>query len=331
MNEQNNPPEKQDDEISLLDLFAVLIRYRKLIVIGTLCAALLGAVFFVARPVASNLLNGGGFSFPPPAYDVTFNVNVQDVPSALKNYLVNNLSGREFALNTYVTSLFSNAPFLTQVYKRYPLWPVVSESGKEIERPTDIETLSFVSRSIASSSSSLQEAPAEDVLVSCSLADDRTDYAENALFQFSVTLNKAPEDRVFRQEGGEGADSQGAVSGEDWLASDFAAAALAEADRLAQERILPVLASVAEDPNTQTMIARQTASYLASFQGFFFLDPTPVARVFKTGSWLMGLLITVFAGFFLFVFLAFLLNAVRNVKNDPDARRVIEDAWNSGK
>ena len=34
-----------EDEISLIDLFAVLIRYRKLIVIGTLVVSFLGLVW----------------------------------------------------------------------------------------------------------------------------------------------------------------------------------------------------------------------------------------------------------------------------------------------
>ena len=62
----------------------------------------------------------------------------------------------------------------------------------------------------------------------------------------------------------------------------------------------------------------------------FELEKEPFVLSVPQGR-LKKLIIVVFAAFFLLVFLAFARNAVQNVKADPDASKIISDAWNSGK
>ena len=45
----------------------------------------------------------------------------------------------------------------------------------------------------------------------------------------------------------------------------------------------------------------------------------------------MKFIIAVFASFFVFVFISFLLNAVANIKTDPYASNLIKKAWDEGK
>ena len=42
-------------------------------------------------------------------------------------------------------------------------------------------------------------------------------------------------------------------------------------------------------------------------------------------------IVATFAAFFIFVFIAFLLNAVANIKTDPYASNIIKKAWDEGK
>ena len=62
----------------------------------------------------------------------------------------------------------------------------------------------------------------------------------------------------------------------------------------------------------------------------FELEKEPFVLSIAQGR-LKKLIIVVFAAFFLLVFLAFARNAVQNVKADPEASKIISDAWNSGK
>ena len=43
------------------------------------------------------------------------------------------------------------------------------------------------------------------------------------------------------------------------------------------------------------------------------------------------LIITTFAAFFIFVFIAFFKNAIENIKKDPEASGKIKSAWDEGK
>ena len=46
---------------------------------------------------------------------------------------------------------------------------------------------------------------------------------------------------------------------------------------------------------------------------------------------LRNMLIVAFGSLFVFIFIAFLLNAIRNIKEDPEASKKIKDAWVNGK
>jgi hypothetical protein len=55
-----------------------------------------------------------------------------------------------------------------------------------------------------------------------------------------------------------------------------------------------------------------------------FVILEPMGRVKK-------IIIATFAAFFILVFVAFLLNAIENIKNDPEASGKIKTAWDKGK
>ena len=59
-------------------------------------------------------------------------------------------------------------------------------------------------------------------------------------------------------------------------------------------------------------------------RGAAFEIPVAQGRVTK-------LIIVAFAAFFVTIFIAFVLNAVSNIKADPQASKVISDAWRAGK
>ena len=74
--------ENSEDEISLLDLFAVLIRYRKLIVLGTLIVSFLAGLYLFAVPLIFKKAN-------TQKAKVAYTVSVRAIPLSIATKLPN--------------------------------------------------------------------------------------------------------------------------------------------------------------------------------------------------------------------------------------------------
>ena len=76
--------------------------------------------------------------------------------------------------------------------------------------------------------------------------------------------------------------------------------------------------------------ATDLQEFIGSFDGFLslrgepFVVPEGRGRIKKT-------VIIFLAAFFVFVFIAFLKNAIENIKADPVSSKLIADAWKAGK
>ena len=64
-----------------------------------------------------------------------------------------------------------------------------------------------------------------------------------------------------------------------------------------------------------------------NYDSFVEADDIPYIVPSQQDSKLFTIIIVAFASFFLFVFIAFTLNAVKNIKQNPQARQTISDAW----
>ena len=64
-----------------------------------------------------------------------------------------------------------------------------------------------------------------------------------------------------------------------------------------------------------------------NYDSFVEADDIPYIVPLQQDSKLFTIIIVAFASFFLFVFIAFTLNAVKNIKQNPQARQTISDAW----
>lgn len=106
MSEINTNKEIQEDEISLLDLFAVLIRYRKLIVFGTLIVTFLAGLYLFVLPL---------FRQTDRMADVTYAVDVMNIPNSVSAKLPNKDRITPLYLSTYNAQ---RLPFLVDHIKK---------------------------------------------------------------------------------------------------------------------------------------------------------------------------------------------------------------------
>ena len=77
-------------------------------------------------------------------------------------------------------------------------------------------------------------------------------------------------------------------------------------------------------------LATDINEFMETFGNFLNLRGEPFVVPEGRGR-VKNLIIVFFASFFVFVFVAFLKNAIANIKADPVSNKLISDAWNAGK
>ncbi|EID83948.1 hypothetical protein MSI_26420 [Treponema sp. JC4] len=100
-------------ENDLVDWFAILLRNRKLIIIGTFVLTFLAGLYIFIRPLIS------------PKYDkkvlsVTYVIKTQGFPSTI-NYGLTRLAAN-LSLNDELANSFDDYPLLAKEYKKYPVF-----------------------------------------------------------------------------------------------------------------------------------------------------------------------------------------------------------------
>jgi len=100
--------ENAEDEISLLDLFAVLIRYRKLIIFGTLIVTVLAGLYLFVVPMVFKKAN-------TQTAQVAYTVSVKAIPLSISSKLPDGSKVTPLYLATYNSQ---RLPFLVEQLKK---------------------------------------------------------------------------------------------------------------------------------------------------------------------------------------------------------------------
>src|SRR5574344_1370646 len=102
---------EQDDEISLVDLLAVIIRYRKLIIWGTVAVFAVVAFYYFALPQFIP-------SMKKKTLTATYTVYTYDVPASIKSNLSITTGGNY--INSKLLERLQNRPYMAREVKRFP-------------------------------------------------------------------------------------------------------------------------------------------------------------------------------------------------------------------
>lgn len=344
MNEQNNPPEKQDDEISLLDLFAVLIRYRRMILGGTLAAGVLCALVLYGggaiqkslrqeqEPAAVAALLGDPENQGPDSeyswildgniWNLTYTIRVRNLPAYLDSYLRENFGESTADLLLYFRNVWYDTAFLADLHRQHTLWPPAAEIEDAAEYNGFFLELQKRDQNADSSPGKPQYARFGEVLIWNTTARNPDEPEPDVL---SVTLEKLPESAVVPYE----LDGTGHPP----LAQEFISGIVQQANAQAAAGILPLLEALAADPDSRPAVVREANAVLRGGGDFFRLVPDPAVRSAGIGgiNRPLAVIIAFFAAFFVLVFCAFLRNAVDSVRRDPSASSLIREAWEAGK
>lgn len=285
----------QEDEISLIDLFAVLIRYRKVIIIVTFLTTFLTGLYLFVLPILNPSTSGKKVS-------LTYTVDVSRLPISVEKYLNQN-NTRDNMVFTLFSNDINNLTTFASVYKKYP---VFSEPEK---LPTSEAEYNLLIKNILENKTvAIEDNPirsSTDIILEVS--EDNKEKADAFVSELVGNVNKSLMAYMLPLL-------------ENLQSNTAETIALARKEN----------AIVANSSQELQQMLLDLNSYLLSLENFALVEGEPFIMSVAQGR-MMKLVIVTFASFFISVFIAFVLNAINNVKADPAASKVISDAWKAGK
>lgn len=279
-----------EDEISLIDLFAVLIRYRKLIIIGSFITVFLAGLYLFVLPLVVP-------TFDKKESIVTYNVIVDNFPVTVERQL--NVGRIPSIFMAYVRE----RPFFSSVYKNHLIFSLDGKMPETTEEFNEQVVELFEDGKFSMRQGTL----GETVEIILEVPQDNMDKTEAFVADLVTQANERIKNYLYPR--------------------------LEDLRKNTKETIAVMEQQTTMIGNSTQELQRVLAdleSYMASLEDFVQLEDTPFILPVAQGR-LTKLVIVAFAGFFVFIFIAFVLNAIKNVKADPQASKVISDAWKAGK
>lgn len=283
-----------EDEISLIDLFAVLIRYRKLVVIGTLAVALAAFAWLFVLPKFVPSLN-------KKTLTISYALKTERLPSSVA-FSVN------YDILLTATNYMNDVRVLADAQREFSIFadekkvPSVSAYNKQIQDAIDKEK--FVAK---------RSPIADTIAVTCKIPIEKEDFADDFIKKIAkmasdyIEADLMPEINTLEDNA-------------DMILEKYGDLGLSEKKSSSSSSSFTNYADISSDIKAFKLKHDMFVQLLDDA----FVITDPAGRTIK-------FIVATFAAFFIFVFIAFLLNAVANIKTDPYASNIIKKAWDEGK
>lgn len=290
MNE-NEVVQNNEEEISLIDLFAVLIKHRVLIVLVTVIVTVLAGLYlFVAPKVIKSL--------DKTSVTVSYNVKAASLPKSMMEKFPE-------SRNTpiYLASYNANRiQFLVEEFKQFRVFNEDEMSEYEfngfVQQLITKKKYSIRRSELGSEFEIIFDIPLDKIDVATDLVKDIISKTEVELKAYFNPLIEELEENTSNSI----------------------------------EKALQISSSTTDMSSLQNLqnLSVEIEKFKTSTKNYLELNEAPFVIPQARGR-AKKLVIVCFAAFFIAVFMAFLLNAIENIKKDPEASKVISDAWNAGK
>lgn len=279
---------QKSQEISFIDLLAVLIRYRVLIILGTLIFTGVAVLYTIILPKFFPSMNTRSIA-------VTYTLETRELPSDVQRILSNS----QASITLLTMSRLQNQSFFAEQYKK------LFEDKKNI--PKDDYEYNIMIQQYQKNNYSVSKGEIPGTLFVTFTIPDTEEYREK--------VSSFMEDSI------------------DLINSELKSTIMPQINAM-----LTLLKEIDMKENTNQ--ERNMSTYLQdqknmlqleyvvkNYDSFVEADDIPYIVPLQQDSKLFTIIIVAFASFFLFVFIAFTLNAVKNIKQNPQARQTISDAW----
>ena len=295
MNEINNTSVTEDDEISLLDLFAVLIKHRFMIVFGTIFVFVFTCLKLFVLPLLSTEKMNRNVS-------IEYRISVKQLPTALEQEISS-------SKNMGIVKMMAESQFLDIISVVEEIKKINPYSSDDSNKLNGYEYNSFVRDLMKSKKYEAKSAPVRnEIILNIIVPESNIEEANRFVQSLTAKNNKELEDYFFPTID-----------------------AFEKSRRNAYEKLTESSESSSKsDIQTVLLILNQIDEFRSEYTSFLsctadpFIIPEPLGRAKKT-------IIVTFATFFILVFIAFLLNAIDNIKQDAEASEKIKSAWVGGK
>ena len=286
-----------EDEISLIDLFAVLVRYRKLVVIGTLAVALTAFAWLFVLPKFVPSLN-------KKTLTISYALKTERLPSSVA-FSVN------YDILLTAKNYMNDVRVLADAQREFSIFadekkvPSVSAYNKQIQDAIDKEK--FVAK---------RSPIADTIAVTCKIPIEKEDFADDFIKKIAkmasdyIEADLMPEINTLEDNA-------------DMILEKYGDLGLSEKKSSSSSSSSSSFTNYA-DISSDIKAFKLKHDMFVQFLDDAFVITDPAGRTIK-------FIVATFAAFFIFVFIAFLLNAVANIKTDPYASNIIKKAWDEGK
>ena len=292
MSEIENTTIAEEDEISLIDLFSVLIKHRFMIIAGTIAVGVIGIAYLFLLPILMK-------STDKHAVTIEYTYQIDSLPLALEQEL--GFSDQKQKVIVSLASYNMNRlTLLADEVKKY------NPFGAELDEMTPYAYNRYIQTLSKEKKYTVEISPMQTELIVTLTVP------ENNISQASLMVNDIVSNTVTEIE--------------NYIFPKIDAIEKATNDSLSFVDSGDSSTSTQKLKDTQVQIKNFKTTYEAFLTetGEPFILLEPLGRLKK-------LIIIVFAAFFIFVFIAFLLNAIENIKKDPEASGKIKTAWDGGK
>ena len=292
MSEIENTTIAEEDEISLIDLFSVLIKHRFMIIAGTIAVGVIGIAYLFLLPILMK-------STDKHAVTIEYTYQIDSLPLALEQEL--GFSDQKQKVIVSLASYNMNRlTLLADEVKKY------NPFGAELDEMTPYAYNRYIQTLSKEKKYTVTISPMQTELIVTLTVP------ENNISQASLMVNDIVSNTVTEIE--------------NYIFPKIDAIEKATNDSLSFVDSGDSSTSTQKLKDTQVQIKNFKTTYEAFLTetGEPFILLEPLGRLKK-------LIIIVFAAFFIFVFIAFLLNAIENIKKDPEASGKIKTAWDGGK
>jgi hypothetical protein len=306
-------PHYEDDTISLIDLVAVVVRHRRLILVGTILTGVIAAAFLFFGPMAG--LDVG----PTPEYTVQRRISVDSLPSELRDVV-------SVTPSTELRAMLTDLGVVGNAYRQLEREP--DEEMSEGRRNVAIRRFASEKYSISWSGET------ETITVSVTTDDPAygADFLETVIAEAGAAVTVRINTRLEEQR--------------DALETNLAATraelerlALQAAERVSQSPLGVTPESVLGQLDVGgtaaiTSLFRMESALAAlddisgSSETLYRVEPGTIVFEEETGSGrTTTVVIATITAFFLTVFLAFVLEYIRRVRQEPEEMEKLQSAW----
>lgn len=288
---ENN--QNTDEEISLIDLFAVLVRYRKLIVIGTILIPFLVALYLFIVPLVLPSLSN-------EKENISYTVVVNELPTSLDSDFFKGNAKQGLIMGLAMEEL-QNLSAFSVLYKENPIF---STDDSMPETPSQYNLM--IQKLFGSVIKILPSGVGNTIKITVEIPSVNAEKSDDFIEKYIENVNSAIGNYVLPRLQNIQTSTESALKAMEGQNS------IMNSSQDLQVKLLDI------------------TPYLTGKSSFLHIQGEPFVLPVAQGK-IMKLVIVAFAAFFVTIFLAFVLNAIRNIKADPQASKILSDAWKAGK